>query len=74
MIFEEYGFFYLEIICGFKWLKGRLRFLREEKGMGYLGLFVIDSNSGCEKIKRFEKNICNTHALCCEKLSIMVKV
>lgn len=74
MIFEEYGFFYLEIICGLKWLKCGLRFLREEKGMGYLGLFVIDSNSGRKKIKRFEKNIYSTHALSCEKLSIMVKV
>lgn len=42
--------------------------------MGYLGLFVIDSNSGHKKIKRFEKNIYHTHALSCEKLSIMVKV
>lgn len=31
--------------------------------MGYLGLFVTDSNSGHKKIKRFEKNICNTHAV-----------
>lgn len=59
--FEEYGFFYLEVICGFKLLKDGLRF-REEKGMGYLGLLVIHPNSGHKKIKRFEKNIYNTHA------------
>lgn len=51
-----------------KWLKGGMDLgLKRGDGKENLRLFITDSSSGHKKIKRFEKNICNTHASTCEK-------